>query len=228
MKKRYDKKIEVTCIVCGITKMMRKRYGHDGKQQYCSHACLVAKQKKEGQCQQICDRCGKVEMKCNWDVQRFCSRECYDADRYKDTLKERLLEKTHITDGCWLWTGSKNKKGYGGIGAMDRKKLLTHRASWIIHYGQIPPGKQVLHTCDNTSCIKPAHLFLGTNSDNRQDMVNKKRQMHKLSPRDIINIKKLIKTTTITYSKIAEMFDVCRSTIDRINNGKTKRYRDIK
>lgn len=54
--------------------------------------------------------------------------------------------------------------------------LLAHRASWQINYGPIPNGLYVLHKCDNPTCVRPNHLFLGTQGDNLNDMYSKERQ----------------------------------------------------
>lgn len=75
---------------------------------------------------------------------------------------------------CWLWTGAKRSHGHGrfsvpGIGAS------AHRYSYHIHYGPIPDGQNVLHKCDNGACQNPAHLFLGTQSDNMKDAQKKGR-----------------------------------------------------
>ena len=75
-----------------------------------------------------------------------------------------------ICGQCWIWTAFKNKDGYGvfrGIGA--------HRVSWKIHNGRIPDGLMVLHKCDNPGCIRPDHLFTGTDSDNIADSLAKGR-----------------------------------------------------
>lgn len=81
----------------------------------------------------------------------------------------------HPTIGtkCWLWTGA-IQGGYGGFTDKQRK-LYAHRVAWELVCGQIPCGLKVLHTCDNPLCVRPTHLFLGTNKDNSQDMVGKDR-----------------------------------------------------
>ena len=100
------------------------------------------------------------------------------------TLLERLLEKVivdSVTD-CWNFTGGKNNIGYGMI--RDGKKMRTaHRVSYEEHNGKIPHGMCVCHTCDNTLCCNPNHLWLGTMKQNMQDMLSKGRAkpfgMHK-------------------------------------------------
>ena len=78
--------------------------------------------------------------------------------------------------GCWIWTGSLNTGGYGQIKqARSNKKILAHRLSYQINRGPIPDGAVVLHKCDNTRCVNPDHLFLGTQSDNMLDAMRKGR-----------------------------------------------------
>lgn len=71
---------------------------------------------------------------------------------------------------CWTWLGGKNTDGYGNLSKSKYVgATLAHRVSWIIHNGDIPKDLFVLHKCDNPSCVRPDHLFLGTNSDNIAD-----------------------------------------------------------
>ena len=88
-------------------------------------------------------------------------------------MRERFWSKVNKTEGCWLWTGGKNY-GYGQFWD-GRKPQQAHRISWGIHCGPIPDGLWVLHRCDVPSCVNPAHLFLGTHTDNMRDAATKGR-----------------------------------------------------
>lgn len=78
------------------------------------------------------------------------------------SLRERLLAKIAVNPvtGCWEWTASRNKAGYGYIGLCDgtTRPILAHRASWMLFRGELMPGLVIDHLCRNTSCINPDHL----------------------------------------------------------------------
>lgn len=77
---------------------------------------------------------------------------------------------------CWVWTGSRDKDGYGTYGGAKVGTRKVHRQSWQMHFGALPEDKpNVLHHCDNPPCVRPDHLWVGTNADNSRDMVNKNR-----------------------------------------------------
>jgi hypothetical protein len=98
------------------------------------------------------------------------------------TLKpavERVLDKVVAIPfaGCWVFMGATNSFGYGIVGSGGRGKPndRAHRITYKHFKGEIPKGMFVCHTCDVPSCCNPDHLFLGTNQDNVNDMVRKKR-----------------------------------------------------
>ena len=75
---------------------------------------------------------------------------------------------------CWLWEGSKNRKGYGQVRILG-KMLIVSRVSYRLFKGSLGIEKQVMHTCDVPACWNPAHLLLGDNSKNQRDCVAKGR-----------------------------------------------------
>lgn len=98
-----------------------------------------------------------------------------------EILAERLALHSipEPNSGCLLWTSTVTGKGYAllGIGHRDtRREVRAHRLAYEVAKGPIPDGMQVLHKCDVPSCINPEHLFLGTNQDNMDDKVAKRRQ----------------------------------------------------
>jgi len=86
----------------------------------------------------------------------------------------RLWRRVDKSNDCWEWQGTHDASGYGRI-QIGRTPTLTHRVSWELEHGPIPPGRQVLHHCDNRKCVRPAHLFLGDNAANVADRVRKGR-----------------------------------------------------
>lgn len=108
-------------------------------------------------------------------------REAVEAARMSDTLLTRFWAKVRKGEGCWAWTGCRNRKGYGRIATWAGAQL-AHRVSWTIHFAAIPSGMLVLHRCDNPACVRPDHLFLGTAQDNTDDMMAKERHRYVSPP----------------------------------------------
>lgn len=92
-----------------------------------------------------------------------------DLDADPRLFWDRVL----IGDGCWEWQGGCFNTGYGS--ARYRKRSVpAHRVAWALWHGELPgPGVFVCHRCDNPPCVRPDHLFLGSNQDNQNDKVKK-------------------------------------------------------
>ncbi len=91
------------------------------------------------------------------------------------SLQEHFNNNYTINEitNCWEWFGTKND-GYGQI-TYNGKKFRAHRISYELYIGPIPEGLIVRHTCDNPPCVNPAHLLVGTCTDNSRDMINRGR-----------------------------------------------------
>lgn len=94
----------------------------------------------------------------------------------RKTLEARFWEKVKTDGACWLWQGTRGGSlGYGMFRGPSRKPEFAHRVAWQITHGPIPEGLMVLHRCDVPPCVRPAHLYLGTATDNSRDMTESMR-----------------------------------------------------
>ena len=103
--------------------------------------------------------------------------QSWNMMNYSDDVIKNIFSKIEYPGNdkdCWKWLGYYNNKGYGNIGLFG-KYHLVHRLIYQCYYGPIS-NICVLHHCDHSYCVKPEHLFLGTRTDNVNDMVNKNRQ----------------------------------------------------
>jgi hypothetical protein len=141
---------------------------------------------------------------------------------------------------CHLWKAYKNPSGYGVL-TLGKKIRLAHRVSWVLHHGDLPSGKAVLHKCDNPACVNPDHLRIGSNVDNILDRIEKKRtasgpthgsvtkpestprgERHhwaKLKESEVSEIRRLYAEEGLTFREIARQFGIHKDSIGPIISG---------
>jgi YesN/AraC family two-component response regulator len=140
--------------------------------------------------------------------------------------EERFYKKVdkNGADGCWLWTGGKIAGGYGHFRLRD-KMIAAHRFAYLHHKGEIPKGMKVCHTCNNTSCVNPEHLYLDTHHGNMKRMKAEGRLAKgsehgaaKLDEAKVKYIRRLYREG-LTMNDIAKMYKVNQVTISKVISG---------
>jgi len=153
----------------------------------------------------------------------------------------RFNRHTKKTDGCWLWLGSSTSRGYGTASVIIKygkkyitKNVMAHRLALLIYAGVNPKDKNVLHTCDNTKCVNPDHLKLGTQQDNIDDCLKKERNNFgsknghsKLTEEQAVEILRLRSTYCVPEKITANIFHVSQATVNEITTGvRRPKFRD--
>jgi len=141
------------------------------------------------------------------------------------TSEEAIKSNIKINEnGCWVWQGYKKNSGHGNM-TFKNKRYNAHRFSYIVFKGKIENGKQVNHKCNNSSCVNPEHLYLGTQLDNIKDAVNAGNMHYNrvINEDTIIKIRKLYSTNKYTQRELGIMFDISNSHIGDIVNFSVRR-----
>lgn len=146
------------------------------------------------------------------------------------TAFNNKIHRTADGSNCHEWTGSINDRNYGRFN-IGRATYLAHRIAYTLHYGQDPADLMVCHRCDNPKCCNPFHLFLGTNTDNHTDCVEKGRHVRGqavhtsyLSENDVLEIRRLYSSGQYTYQNLADRFQTTHSNIATILDGRSWKH----
>lgn len=160
------------------------------------------------------------------------------VDRYGPVVRAEL-------GPCWTWMGGKSGGGYGYFTfsvTSPRRGMVAHRAAWILSNGEIDDRTLCCHKCDNPSCVNPAHIFLGTQLDNRRDCASKGRAANgdrngaRLNPETrrgenngnakltVESVREIRTATGAPLNDLATRFGVSCALVSRIRLGKAWRH----
>lgn len=130
--------------------------------------------------------------------------------------------KSSKTD-CWEWQAGKSR-GYG-VFRSELPENLSHRISYMLHFGPIPEGAHIMHMCDNPSCVRPDHLRLGDHDLNMIDATQKGKMNRgannanaKLTPQKVLLAVELRKHGAL-MADIARCFGVRNTAIEKVMEG---------
>jgi predicted XRE-type DNA-binding protein len=142
------------------------------------------------------------------------------------SIEKRFMRKRgpKLASGCMEWMGYLTQAGYGGmsiqIGPNKHTKTTAHRIAYQLHFGKIPEGLDVMHSCDNRRCVNWEHLSLGTPKQNSEDMVRKGRQRKsQFSEADLADIRNM-RSRGMTQQEIANNYGVSRPLVSMLLSGK--------
>jgi len=153
----------------------------------------------------------------------------------KETNKQKLEKKLKKHKDCLVWTGCKDKDGYGKI-QIGKKHYRTHRLAYEIAYGEIPKGKIICHKCSNRACCNEKHLYAGNAKKNAKDreehgnnpFKGERNPQTKLSTAEVIMIRDLYKSGNFTYKELGDKFEVSGNQISLIIKNKTWKHVNLK
>lgn len=143
--------------------------------------------------------------------------------------EERFDASYFDTGTCHVWQRAADKDGYGLFTPHGKPIRRAHRFAWERANGPVPKGLFVLHKCDNPSCVNPAHLFVGTNEQNMQDMVDKRRAVHgEEHPKTTLTVEQVreIRSSAKPYHELAIIYGVARGTIWNVRSRRTWKHLD--
>lgn len=181
----------------------------------------------------VCE-CGNKKIYCGRDLRVGDSNSCgclkkdmLIDNKYKynsNPIEKRLDKYIDKSSGAWMWIGALSTNGYGKI-SYKGEHWTAHRLIYTLFIGDIHEGLCVCHKNDIKLDVTPSNLFLGTNQENTQDMVNKGRQargenhgMAKLNEKDVIEIRESFKNG-ISAIDLINKFNMDKSVIYDIING---------
>lgn len=148
----------------------------------------------------VCEACGTAFLGRSDRVKvgqaRFCSQACTTADMRAHAVTSLLRRfeargSINRSGECWLWTGKRDRDGYGKF-CFQNDTQGAHRVALGIALGRpLTLDEHACHACDTPACVRNdepdiyvirgiarprfGHLWMGNNLDNIADRNQKGR-----------------------------------------------------
>lgn len=224
----------MTELTRGFTVGMDLGASLDGRRGYCYCGCG-----QETRLRSHDDRQGGYH---KGDPMRFVKGHKLPSERTARGLDDlhtqaRFWSKVDKQGECWLWKGRTNRHGYGvfDMPGKEGPPTLAHRVASILADGPIGEGIYVLHHCDTPGCVRPAHLYRGSQTDNMRDMHTRGRAglggAKGISNANAILNDELVRAIRAAYvpgattqQKVADEFGVTRSVVCDVTRRKSWRH----
>jgi hypothetical protein len=162
------------------------------------------------------------------DVRLHCITTTTDLYMTEDEYRKRLLSRVVIQDECWLYPTTPRGSNYGKF-CLYGVRMSAHRASWWLHFGEDPrefgSGQQINHHCDKPNCIRPEHLYRGTQKDNMADAIYRgRRKAPQIKEKGVRAAKNKLRNAEIqalhkqglSYRAIAKQVNISHSQVSNI------------
>jgi hypothetical protein len=143
-----------------------------------------------------------------------------------DRTLERFWNKVRMQEDCWLWVAS-TSTGYGDFYYRGRD-VRAHRFSYELVHGPIPKGKLLCHTCDNTLCVNPSHMYVGDHRTNAVDAFlrgqNGSGEKHPNAKLTEAQVKEILQSR-LSQKELSRIYSVSEQTINNVVH--RKHYKEV-